>query len=89
MKADAGWSLYVMCGEEVQMHGGIVRTAFGGLAGQYAVCRCGSAQHGRVDGRNACGRPSIWRRCIRRECWVLMVFWDRLNRQTRQRRCAG
>ena len=23
--------------------------------GQYAVCRCGSAQHGRVDGRNACG----------------------------------
>ncbi len=28
---DAGWSLYVS-GEEVQMHGGIVRTAFGGLA---------------------------------------------------------
>lgn len=24
---------YTLCGEEVQMHGGIVRTAFGGLAG--------------------------------------------------------
>ncbi len=30
---DAGWSLYVMW-EEVQMHGGIVRTEFGGLAGR-------------------------------------------------------
>ncbi len=28
---DAGWSLYVI-GEEVQMHGGVVRTASGGLA---------------------------------------------------------
>ncbi len=29
---------YTLCGEEVQMHGGVVRTASGGLSGQYAVC---------------------------------------------------
>ncbi len=30
---DADQLRYTLCGEEVQMHGGVVRTASGGLAG--------------------------------------------------------
>ncbi|STL80075.1 N-acetylgalactosamine-6-phosphate deacetylase [Escherichia coli] len=49
---------YTLCGEEVQMHGGVVRTASGGLAGSTLSVDAAVAQHGRVDGRNACGSYS-------------------------------
>lgn len=51
---DAGWSLYVMWRRSADARWRCpYRVRWAG--GQYAVCRCGSAQHGRVDGRNACG----------------------------------
>ncbi|STL82914.1 N-acetylgalactosamine-6-phosphate deacetylase [Escherichia coli] len=46
---------YTLCGEEVQMHGGVVRTASGGLAGSTLSVDAAVRNMVELTGRNACG----------------------------------
>ena len=49
---------YTLCGEEVQMHGGVVRTASGGLAGSTLSVDAAVRNMVELIWRNACGSHS-------------------------------
>ncbi len=70
---------YTLCGEEVQMHGGVVRTASGGLAG--STLSVDAAVRNMVELTGVTPAEAIHMASLHpaRKCWVLMVFWDRLK----------
>ncbi len=71
---------YTLCGEEVQMHGGVVRTASGGLAG--STLSVDAAVRNMVELTDVTPAEAIDMRIAasRANAGRWMVSWDRLNR---------
>ncbi len=67
---------YTLCGENVEMQGGVVRTASGGLAG--STLALDAAVRNMVEHTGSPQKTlSIWPRCIPPVCSVWITCWDR------------
>jgi N-acetylgalactosamine-6-phosphate deacetylase len=66
---------YTLCGEEVEMHSGIVRTASGGLAG--STLSVDAAVRNMVELTGITAEEAIHMASHPHVCWVSIATWDR------------